>query len=98
MKVEITKSPGIFAEGMLKGIIEERGASYPHIVIEMSVIGVNDPVHVTLHENDLCHDRAARQSFDGAKNSRCRSVKPPLSSRLPKHHEKCERPETGEAE
>jgi hypothetical protein len=53
MKVEITKSPGIFAEGMLKGIVEERGASYPHIVIEMSVIGVNDPVNVTLDENDL---------------------------------------------
>jgi hypothetical protein len=40
MRVEITKPPGIFAEGILKGLISEQDASYPHIVIEMSVAGV----------------------------------------------------------
>jgi hypothetical protein len=53
MRVEITKPPGIFAEGILKGLISEQDASYPHIVIEMSVAGVSDPVRVTLDENDL---------------------------------------------
>ena len=53
MKVEITKPPGIFAEGTLKGVVSEHDASYPHIVIEMSVTGVSDPVKVTLDENDL---------------------------------------------
>lgn len=53
MRVEITKSPGIFAEGILKGVISEHDASYPHIVIEMSVTGISDPVRVTLDENDL---------------------------------------------
>jgi hypothetical protein len=53
MKVEITTSPGIFAEGILKGVMSEQDTSYPHIVIEMSVTGVSDPVIVTLDENDL---------------------------------------------
>jgi len=53
MRVTITKPPGIFAEGMLKGIISERNAPYPHIVIEMSVAGISDPVTVTLDELDL---------------------------------------------
>jgi hypothetical protein len=53
MKVEITTSPGIFAEGFLKGIVSEQDASYPHIVIEMSVTGASDPVKVTLDEHDL---------------------------------------------
>jgi hypothetical protein len=53
MRVEITKPPGIFAEGILKGLISEQDASYPHIVIEMSVAGVSDPARVTLDENDL---------------------------------------------
>jgi hypothetical protein len=53
MRVEITKPPGIFAEGILKGLISEQDASYPHIVIEMSVAGVSDPVRVTLDTNDL---------------------------------------------
>ncbi len=53
MKVEITTPPGIFAEGLLKAVVSEQGASYPHIVIEMSVTGVSDPVKVTLDEHDL---------------------------------------------
>jgi hypothetical protein len=53
MRVEITKPPGIFAEGILKRLISEQDASYPHIVIEMSVTGVSDPVTITLDEHDL---------------------------------------------
>ena len=53
MRVEITKPPGLFAEGILKGLISEQDASYPHIVIEMTVAGVSDPVRVTLDEADL---------------------------------------------
>jgi hypothetical protein len=53
MKVEITKPPGIFAEGILKSVMSEQDISYPHIVIEMSVTGVSDPVKVTLDEIDL---------------------------------------------
>jgi hypothetical protein len=53
MKVEITTPPGIFAEGLLKAVVSEQDASYPHIVIEMSVTGVGDPVKVTLDEHDL---------------------------------------------
>jgi hypothetical protein len=53
MRVEITKPPGIFAEGILKGVVSERDTTCPHIVIEMSVTGVSDPVRVTLDENDL---------------------------------------------
>jgi len=30
MRVEITTPPGIFAEGMLKGVIAEQDASHPH--------------------------------------------------------------------
>jgi hypothetical protein len=52
MKVEITKPPVTFAEGILKGV-SEQDASYPHIVIEMSVKAVNEPVRVTLDEIDL---------------------------------------------
>jgi hypothetical protein len=53
MRVEITVPPSLFAEGILKGLISEQDASYPHIVIEMTVAGVSDPVRVTLDENDL---------------------------------------------
>jgi hypothetical protein len=53
MKVEITTPPGIFAEGILKGLMSEQDTSYPHVVIEMSVTGVSDPVKITLDENDL---------------------------------------------
>lgn len=53
MRVEITKPPGIFAEGILKGLISEQDAPYPHIAIEMTVTGVSDPVRVTFDENDL---------------------------------------------
>ena len=53
MRVEITKPPGIFAEGILRGVVSEQDASCPHIVIEMSVNGVSDPVRVTLDESDL---------------------------------------------
>ena len=53
MKVQITKPLSIFAEGILKGVMSEQNASYPHIVIEMSVTGVSDPVKVTLDERDL---------------------------------------------
>ena len=53
MRVEITKPPGIFAEGNLNGVISEQDAPFPHIVIEMSVSGVSEPVEVTLGELDL---------------------------------------------
>jgi hypothetical protein len=53
MKVEITRPPGIFAEGSLKDTISEQDAPYPHIVIEMRVAGVSEPVKVTLNELDL---------------------------------------------
>ena len=54
MRVEITTSPGIFAEGsLIEGILSQHGAPHPHIVIEMKVTGSNDPVKVTLDENDL---------------------------------------------
>jgi hypothetical protein len=53
MKVEITTPTGIFAEGILKGLMSEQDTSYPHVVIEMSVTGVSDPVKITLDENDL---------------------------------------------
>lgn len=53
MRVELTKPPGLIVDGTLKGIIEQRGTSYPHMVIEMNVSGVPDPVKVTLDEIDL---------------------------------------------
>jgi hypothetical protein len=53
MRVEITKPPGIFADGFLKGVMSEQDAPYPYIVIEMSVAGVSEPVAVTLNEIDL---------------------------------------------
>lgn len=53
MRVTITKPPGLFAEGILKGVISEQNAPNPHIVIEMSIAGVSDPVTVTLDELDL---------------------------------------------
>jgi hypothetical protein len=53
MRVEITKPPGIFADGMLKGIISEQDTSAPNIVIEMIVTGVPEPVMVTLDDQDL---------------------------------------------
>jgi len=54
MRVEITKPPGIFAEGMLTGVIAEQDTMAPHIVIEMIVTGISDhPVRVTLGDDDL---------------------------------------------
>jgi hypothetical protein len=53
MKVEISTSPGIFAEGILKGVVSEHDTSHQHLVIEMSVTGVSGPVKVTLDETDL---------------------------------------------
>ena len=53
MRVEITTSPGIFLDGSLKGIVSEQNASYPHIVIEVSVTGGGSPAKVTLDEIDL---------------------------------------------
>jgi hypothetical protein len=53
MRVTITTPPGIFAEGVLKGIISEQDGHYPHMVIEMSVAGVSNRVEVTLDEVDL---------------------------------------------
>jgi hypothetical protein len=53
MRVEITKPPGLFAEGILKRVISEQDTSSPHIVIEMSVTGISDPVRVTFDEIDL---------------------------------------------
>ena len=38
---------------MLKGVISEQDAPYPHIVIEMTVTGRSDRVEVTLDEVDL---------------------------------------------
>jgi hypothetical protein len=53
MRVEITTSPGIFLDGSLQGIVSEQNASYPHIVIEVSVTGGGSPAKVTLDEIDL---------------------------------------------
>lgn len=53
MRVTITTPPGIFAEGVLKGIISEQDSYHPHMVIEMSVTGVSNPVEVTVDELDL---------------------------------------------
>jgi hypothetical protein len=53
MKVAITQQPGLFAEGNLKGVISEQDGPNPHIVIEMNVAGVSDPVTVTLDVLDL---------------------------------------------
>jgi hypothetical protein len=53
MRAEITKTPGIFAEGTLERMLSEQGAPYPHIVIEMKVAGVDNPVKITLDANDL---------------------------------------------
>ena len=53
MRVRITTPPGIFADGSLKGTISEQDVPDPHIVIEMTVTGVPEPVEVTLDELDL---------------------------------------------
>ena len=53
VRVEITKPPGIFADGTLKRVIAEQGAPCPHLVIEMEVDGISDPVKITLDELDL---------------------------------------------
>lgn len=53
MRVTITTPPGIFADGVLKGVISEQDGFHPHMVIEMTVSGVNYPVEVTLNEIDL---------------------------------------------
>lgn len=53
MRVTITTPPGIFADGVLRGIISEQNGPHPHMVIEMTVSGVNYPVEVTLNEIDL---------------------------------------------
>jgi hypothetical protein len=53
MRVTISTPPGIFAEGILKGIVSQQDGSYPHIIVEMMVTGVSDPVKVTLDEVDI---------------------------------------------
>ena len=52
MRVRITTTPGIFAEGTLKGVVSEQGEPHPHLVVEMN-IGASDPVEVTLDTLDL---------------------------------------------
>jgi hypothetical protein len=52
MRVELTNG-GLIVDGMLKGIIEQHGPPYPHIVIELKVSGQADPVKVTLNDIDL---------------------------------------------
>jgi len=54
MRVEITKPPGIFVDGVLKSvIISEQDDPSPNVVLEMTVKGVAEPVRVTLGELDL---------------------------------------------
>ena len=54
MRVEITKPPGIFVDGVLKSvIISEQDDPSPNVVLEMTVKGVAEPVRVTLDELDL---------------------------------------------
>jgi hypothetical protein len=53
MKVELTTPLGTFAEGILDGVLSQRGPPYPHIVIEMKVAGSNHPAKVTLDALDL---------------------------------------------
>jgi hypothetical protein len=53
MRVELTKPPGLIADGMLKDIYPGQDTSVPHIVIEMSVTGIPEPVKVTLDDHDL---------------------------------------------
>jgi hypothetical protein len=53
MKVEITNPPGLFAEGDLKGVVSEQDTSSPHIVIELRVEKIAEPVLVTLTDHDL---------------------------------------------
>jgi hypothetical protein len=53
VRVWITNPPGIFAQGILKGVVSEQGPPDPRIVIEMNVAGVDGPVEVTLNEVDL---------------------------------------------
>jgi hypothetical protein len=65
MRVELTDpAGGLVVDGALKGVIvSEEDGSFPHIVLEMSVSGRNDPVKVTLGEVDLFTImRAARGS------------------------------------
>lgn len=52
MRVELTNG-GLIIDGMLKGIIEQHGPPYPHMVIELKVSGQTDPVKVTLNDIDL---------------------------------------------
>jgi hypothetical protein len=53
MRVELTIPPGLIADGILERIVSEQGTPYPHIVIEMKVTGLDNPVKVTLDLNDL---------------------------------------------
>ena len=54
MRVELTKPPGIFVDGVLKSvIISEQDGPFPAIVLEMTVNGIAEPVRVTLGELDL---------------------------------------------
>lgn len=52
MRVELTNG-GLIVDGMLKGIIEQHGPPYPHVVIELKVSGAPAPVKVTLSDLDL---------------------------------------------
>ena len=65
MRVERTDPAGaLLVDGALTGVIvSEQDGPFPHIVLEMSVSGRNDPVKVTLGEVDLFTImRAARGS------------------------------------
>ena len=54
MRVELTKPPGIFVDGVLKSvIISEQDGPFRDIVLEMTVNGIAEPVRVTLGELDL---------------------------------------------
>jgi hypothetical protein len=53
MRVEITKPPGIFAQGDLKGVVSEQDTSSPHIVVEMIVEKIAEPVLVIFDDHDL---------------------------------------------
>ena len=52
MRVEL-ENGALIVDGMLKGIIEQHGPPYPHMVIELKVSGRPDPAKVTLNDIDL---------------------------------------------
>jgi hypothetical protein len=55
MKVELTRPPGTFVEGVLKSVVvSEQDGPFPTVVIELAVNGVADhPARVTLGALDL---------------------------------------------